>query len=264
MDRGEWEMKKSAGIVGVAGLAFILSIAAAPVRVNGHSIVKLMDQSIARSQVDLHRNPLAAAMGDDVSGSARTKSVPKAFLFSLLVPGTGQFYTQEPGRGKLFIGTELAILTGYLSFRLYSHWKEEDYELYAATHAGVDTHGKSVDYFEDISLFMSMEEYNRQQLQDFREEAQIYTGDDFWQWDSDGSRRKFDSLYRASTNARDNSVIMTGIGLLNHLMSAVDAARSARIFNKRNASRPTDIRFTFTVKPKPGASLVMVGLKKKF
>jgi len=55
---------------------------------------------------------------------------------------------------------------------------------------------------------------------------------------------------------------MTGIGLFNHLLSAVDAARSAKLYNKKLTSNPTAIQFTFKVKPKRGSSLVMVGLKK--
>jgi hypothetical protein len=194
----------------------------------------------------------------------RRRSVPKAFLLSLLVPGTGQFYSQSPGRGRFFVGTELAILASYLGFRLYSDWKEEDYQLFAAAHAGVDTRGKSETYFEDVSLYMSMEEYNRQQLHDYREDAELYSGADFWEWDSQTSRREFDSLYRASSNAADNSVIMTGLGLLNHLLSAVDAARTARLFNKKQASAAGPVRFTFKIKPSPGSSVVMIGLKKEF
>jgi hypothetical protein len=208
--------------------------------------------------------PPSLQAAEMLTESRQSKSVPKAFLLSLLVPGSGQFYSQSPGRGRFFLGTELAILAGYLGLRLYSDWKEEDYQLYAAAHAGVDSQGKSENYFEDVSLYMSMEEYNRQQLNDFREDAELYSGADFWEWDSQASRREFDSLYRASTNAGDNSVILTGLGLLNHLLSAVDAARTARLFNKKQASAAGPVRFTFKVKPSPGSSVVMIGLKKDF
>jgi len=192
------------------------------------------------------------------------KSVPKAFLLSLLLPGAGQFYARAPGRGMLFVGTETAIVSTYVGFRLYSDWKKEDYQLYAAAHAGVDPAGKSVDYYEDISLFMSMEDYNQQELLDFREEAELYSGSDFWEWDEDRSRREFDSLLRASSNARDNAVIVTGLGLLNHLLAAVDAARTARSYNSQQASVPGPVQVTFDVKPVPGSSLVMIGLEKRF
>jgi hypothetical protein len=192
------------------------------------------------------------------------KSVPKAFLLSLLLPGAGQFYAQSPGRGLLFAGMETTIVSTYIGFRLYSDWKEEDYQLFAAAHAGVDPSGKSVDYYEDISLYMTMEDYNRQQLLDFREEADLYSGSDFWEWDEDRSRQKFDSILRASSNARDDAVIVTGLGLLNHLLSAVDAARTARSYNKRQASLPSPVKVTFDVQPAPGSSLVMIGLEKRF
>lgn len=192
------------------------------------------------------------------------KSAPKAFLLSLLLPGAGQFYTQAPGRGMLFVGTETAIVSTYVGLRLYSGWKEEDYQLFAAAHAGIDPAGKSVNYYEDISLHMSMEDYNRKQLQDFREEAVLYSGSDFWEWDEDRSRREFDDLLRASSNARDNAVILTGLGLLNHLLSAVDAARTARSYNRRQASVENPVQVTFDVQPVPGSSLVMINLEKRF
>jgi len=199
-----------------------------------------------------------------ISSSPRKKSVPKAVLLSLLLPGTGQFYAQAPGRGILFMGTETAIVSTYCGLRLYSDWKKEDYQLYAASHAGIDPHGKSVNYYEDISLYLSMEDYNRQQLQDYRENAELYSMSDFWEWDEDRSRQEFDSLLRASSNARDNAVIVTGLGLLNHLLSAIDAARAARSYNRQQASAPSPVRITFDVEPAPGSSLVMIGLEKRF
>jgi hypothetical protein len=199
-----------------------------------------------------------------ISSAPQKRSVSKAFLLSLLLPGAGQFYAQAPGRGMAFVGVETAIVSAYLGFRLYSDWKEEDYRLYAAAHAGVDPGGKTVDYYEDVSLYMSMEDYNRQQLHDYREDAELYSESDFWEWDEDRSRREFDSLVRASSNARDNAVIVTGLGLLNHLLSAIDAARTVRNFNKQQASVSGPLRFTFDVQPAPGSSLVMIGLEKRF
>ena len=257
-------MTTRAAILWIVGVAAILLTALTPIQASGHSILELMDRSIILHNDDLKSYPAAVAARESNLTGPGSKSVSKAFLFSLLVPGTGQFYTQQPGRGRIFMGTELAILAGFLGFRLYGDWKEEDYQLYAAAHADVNSDGKSRGYFEDISLYMSMEEYNRKQIQDFREDAEVYSKADFWEWDSDQSRRKFDSLYRSSSNARDNSIIMTGIGLFNHLLSAVDAARSAKLFNKKLTSNPTAIQFTFKVQPKRGSSLVMVGLKKKF
>jgi hypothetical protein len=229
-----------------------------------HSIIHLLDQSIMAHHEDFSAEPVVPGARGLESMTPETKSAPKAFLLSLLVPGAGQFYAEAPGRGRFFVGTELAIWTGFLGFRLYSDWKEEDYRLYAAEHAGVDPRGKSQGYFEDVSLFMSMEEYNRQQLTNFREEAQLYSQGDFWEWDSEQSRRKFDSLYRASSNAQDNAIIMTGVGVLNHLISAVDAIRSVKVYNRKHASRSSPVQFTIKLRPNPGSSTVMVGLKKKF
>lgn len=257
-------MRACVDVFCIAGLVAILLTIFTAVTAGGHTNVVPSHPSHVAGQNVLRLSSVMAEAGGPISRHPKTKSVPKAFFLSLLVPGTGQFYAQAPGRGRVFLGTELAVLAGFLSFRLYSDWKEEDYQLHAATHASVDPRGKSKGYFEDVSLFMSMEEYNRRQLINFREEAELYSGTDFWEWDSEASRRKFDSLYRSSTNADDNSILMTGVGLLNHLLSAVDAARTAKSYNKKYTSGPSPVQFTFKVKPSPGSSMVMVGLKKRF
>lgn len=257
-------MKAHTGLLWVAGLATSLLITFSPIQARSHSIVTLMDLSMVAQNSDRAMGPVAARTGEIILTSAESRSTPKAFILSLLIPGTGQFYTKAPGRGRIFLGTELAILAGFLGLHLYSDWKEEDYQLYAATHAGVDVQGKSKEYFEDVSLFTSMEEYNRQQLINFREEAQLYSGSDFWEWDSDSSQREFDSIYRASTNAEHNAIIVTGVVLLNHLVSAVDAARTARAYNKEHASRPSPVQLSLSVRPASGSSMVVVGLKRSF
>ncbi len=256
-------MRASAGL-GMVWLVALFLVMAVFTEAAAHSILQMGDRSVLLAEATLIADASAPGTQTFGDGSSRMKSIPKAFLLSLLVPGTGQFYAQAPRRGRFFVGAEAAIWAGYLGFQLHSNWKEEDYKLYAAEHAGVDPGGKSKGYFEDVSLFMSMEEYNRRQLRNFREDAELYSQGDFWEWDSDRSRRKFDSLYRASTNAEHNAVIMTGIGLLNHFLSAVDAARTAKAFNKTQASRSSPVQFTFRVRPAPGSSMVMVGLKKRF
>jgi hypothetical protein len=257
-------MAARVGVFIRAGLALLMVAMFLPKQATGHSIGQLLDEFMMTSQGDLMAASAAEVTGRPLSVSSETKSVPKAFLFSLLLPGAGQFYAQAPGRGRLFAGAEVAIWTGFVGLHLYSDWKEEDYQLYAAEHAGLDPRSKSQEYFEDVSLFMSMEEYNRRQLKNFREGAELYSTSDFWEWDSDRSRREFDSLYRASTNAEHNAVILTGVALFNHLLSAVDAARSARAYNKRYASRTPSIQLSLSVRPQPRSSMVIVGLKRSF
>lgn len=257
-------MAARVGIFLKGGLVLLLLAMFLPNRATGHSIEELLDESMLASRGDLLAASASEQTRAPLSAALESKSAPKAFLYSLLVPGAGQFYAQASGRGRLFAGAEVAIWTGFLGLHLYSNWKEEDYQLYAAEHAGLDPGGKSQEYFEDVSLFMSMEEYNRRQLINFREGAELYLEGDFWEWDSDRSRRKFDSLYRASTNAKHNAVILTGVALLNHLLSAVDAARSVKAYNERHASRSSSIRLSLLVQPQSRSSMVVVGLKRSF
>jgi len=154
----------------------------------------------------------------------------KAFFFSLALPGMGQLYTGNLKSAKIFWGTEALLWITYGSFRAYGSQKRSDYKAFAAAHAGVNTSGKDHDYFVAVENYMSIRDYNNAKLQQRNVDAMypensIY----FWQWDKEESRETFESLRVSSDRAFDRAVIVVGCVVINHIISAIDGLREARI-----------------------------------
>ena len=63
-----------------------------------------------------------------------TKSPFKAFMFSLAVPGAGEFYTGKKYRAVGFLTADVLFWTGYFIYRGKGNGAENDYQAYADKH----------------------------------------------------------------------------------------------------------------------------------
>ena len=79
------------------------------------------------------------------------KNRGKAFFMSLLVPGWGQHYAGATKKRNAFLGLEVGMWLTYGGLKGFSAWRQQDYEAYAATHAGVNLEGKNNDLIEHPS-----------------------------------------------------------------------------------------------------------------
>ncbi len=79
-----------------------------------------------------------------VAQVADQKSVPKAVLLSVAIPGAGQVYAQKSSeswiKGMLFAGAEIAIWTVFLAKRSDGRKFEKKYEGYADANWSADTY----------------------------------------------------------------------------------------------------------------------------
>jgi hypothetical protein len=157
------------------------------------------------------------------------RSKAKAFLLSVLLPGLGESYAGSKKMAAVFIGTECALWAGYAGFRAYGNWKEDDYRLYAAAHAGVNPAGKGLSYFADIENYGNIVEYNDAKLQQRRIDKLYPEHQGFdWKWDSEVSRRHFERMRVKRDQAFRNSMFVIGGIMINHLASGIDAIRIVR------------------------------------
>lgn len=169
-----------------------------------------------------------AGIGTD-SAAAQEASAKKAFFLSLLIPGAGQYYVGEKGWAKAFLLSEGLLWLGYAGFREYGSWRENDYRVFASVHAGVNPEGKDAEFFDDVGFYDSVFERNRVTQWEEGSEALLYAErpQPSWAWDSETSRLTFRSLRSSSLTARERSLYVVGGIVLNHVMSAIQAARSA-------------------------------------
>ena len=171
---------------------------------------------------------LTAGIGAS-SPSAREASRKKAFFLSLLIPGAGQYYVGEKGWAKTFLLSEGLLWLGYAGFREYGSWRENDYRVFASVHAGVNPEGKDAEFFDDVGFYDSVFERNRVAQWEEGPKALLYAegSQPSWAWDSEASRLTFRALRSSSLTARERSLYVVGGIILNHVMSAIQAARSA-------------------------------------
>lgn len=177
------------------------------------------------------QTPVGAAVFSDETAPAK-KSVALAALYSLLLPGMGELYAEGFSTGKYLLIAEGVLWLGFAAVEIHGNDLRDGARTYAAAHAGLDATGKDDDFYVNIGNFMSLEEYNDKQLRD-REPEKLYDPLEGynWLWDSDASRLAFRDQRISSENMYNNQKFIGAAIIVNHIISAINAARSAIAYN---------------------------------
>lgn len=174
--------------------------------------------------------PRAAQFQIEESGQS-DKSVLLAVGLSLVLPGMGELYSGNFTSGRYQLAADAALWMTYAGFVFHGHWIRDDARTFAAQHAGADFRGKSETFDVDLGNFATVEEYNLVRLRK-REYDRLYAGEnDAWRWDSEESRLRFRRLRIRSDEMYQNSKFVIGALVINRLISAFIAARSAGRYN---------------------------------
>ncbi len=180
-----------------------------------------------------------------------SKSMGKALLLSLLLPGAGQQYLGNTGRAHVMYVSEAAAWGTFAGFRIQGNMREDKYREMANLFAGVERE-MDEDYYLALAHYMSSEDYNidvmreaRYRYPDDREQQLVYFdengyfGDEAWQWESQDRRLDF---RRTRTDSRDSyrrAVLTTGFAVLNRAISIIDIYLSFRLGHvEKRASYP--------------------------
>lgn len=150
------------------------------------------------------------------------------FLSSLLIPGWGQYKQGRKNTAVMFIGFEVVMWGGIYLTQKYGNALEDDYIAYAVSHAGISSSGKKHEYYVDIGNYSSQYEFNEVQQKE-RDYESLYMGEEYyWNWDSDNNRNHFEDLRIKSDSYKHSAIYFAGAIVINHLVSAVEAARYQR------------------------------------
>ncbi len=175
---------------------------------------------------------------------AGLKSPGKAVLLSVLLPGAGQVYTEARTRSRIFLGAEAASWVAYGGFKTWSNQKQDEFEGWAATYAGIDPNGKPDDFWRMMTFYKSRREYeflgragepNRASYPDLE-------GWD-WNWTSEAAQEQYRSLRNQSKEADRKATFALGALVLNRVVSAIDAYRSAKNYNRKKAAEEAQTRW---------------------
>jgi len=164
--------------------------------------------------------------------TSNKKSPAKAVLYSLLIPGMGELYADRFDQGKYSLIAEGGLWLTYISFLQYGGWVRDDSRRFAASHAGADIAGKSDQFFVDVGNYKDTYEYNEEKLTD-RSPERLYdvNAGYYWRWDTEESRRTFRVMRVSSERVFNNAKFVIGALIVNHIISAVNAARLTRLYN---------------------------------
>ncbi len=189
--------------------------------------------------------------GVDIYGF-KGKSVKKAFLYSLIVPGSGEFYAGSKIRAAIFFGLDVTFWALYFNYHGKGKDKETEYRGFADNHwleDGYiqwlyDTYGITSDQdpYEDPETGDTA--YFSHHLPDTKTDQyyeMIGKYEQFrWGWlDYDSltnfspTRETYLGMRRDSNNLLNKAKYTAMFSLANHILSAFDAALMVKKYNKK-------------------------------
>jgi hypothetical protein len=176
-----------------------------------------------------------SAMFDDAIPAAK-KSAGLAALYSIVLPGAGEYYAGGLEAAKYPLIAEGALWLTWGTMQYYGGWMRNDARRFAVLHAGVATTDASDQFYVDVSNFSNTYDYNEKKLRDRSPDLVYSTPATAWQWDSDGNRQQFREQRVSSERVFNNARFVVGAMLVNRIVSAINAARLARQFNRSLSS----------------------------
>ncbi len=179
-------------------------------------------------------------LGDDVT-LTETKSTSKAVMYSLLLPGLGQWYLGEKTPAKVFFAIDIAIWTSFIVFNVQSELREDEYQQYARTFAGVTSLDHSDEYYSILTEYDSFRNYEDEIKSEGRfalyPDIDVATLDQYfienrvsdyetWVWWSADHRRAYQDRRSASKRADRRALYTFAAAMANRVASAFFAYRS--------------------------------------
>ena len=185
------------------------------------------------------------------------KSPTKAFLYSVLVPGSGQLYIGAK-RGYLQIAAEVGLLTAYFITRSNAQNLREDYREQVRDNIVFEGPTR-IDNWDPIEDFEHATQYENWNHAYDSEATQTRTGKWYWKRDGDAfkdhpaaevpaSEARLEA-FETRMDANDKFQLaktFLGIAILNHVVSAVDARIAAKSYNKKHRSFELNLQTSFS------------------
>ena len=197
--------------------------------------------------------------------AAGLKSPKKAMLFSVIVPGSGEFYSRSWIKGLLFFSIELGSWLVYADYHKQGKNLEDEYISYAEEHWSEQKWSSWWATFPDSGIYAhhQLPETKTQQYYEMIGKYQKYNAG----WDDvnpinameDTSAR---GLYYMDLRGQSNDKLKvaataTAIVLANHVLSAIDAIWTTKRFNKKITSSISVSYLMINNRPKPVTKLTI-------
>jgi len=178
------------------------------------------------------------------------KKPGRALLFSAIIPGTGEFYCKSYLIGSAFLAVEALSWVLYSNFHAKGKDLEDEFETFANAHWNEQAYYEWISDNPDIQQTHELPEKKTQQYYEMiGKYNQFYAGWD----DSEGyeyggelspNRKQYMDKREDSNVQLKNATTMVSVVLLNHILSAVNAAWTSYRYNKNFAkNKGTSLQF---------------------
>lgn len=203
------------------------------------------------------------------------KSPKKAMLFSLIVPGSGEFYSKSWIKGVIFLGIEIGSWITYSSYQKQGKDIEEEYIQFAEE----NWNKEKWEYWFNIKLSDDeRERYAHHELPDTKTQQyyemigkyQKFNAGWFDIWKNDRTFENYDvnkdtsdlSLDYMDIRGQSNEKLKiaataTAIVLANHVLSALNAIWTTNRYNKKVTSSVSVAYLMINNRPKPVTKLTI-------
>jgi len=196
------------------------------------SLIELKQQSTVSYQFSVVSSTQTASNTHLLESENRKKSPALAILYSFLLPGMGELYAGDYSSGKYFTIADGILWGTFAGFEIYGKWKENDYKAFAESKAGVNLNGKESEYFANIGIYQSLDDYNAAMELERSFEKTYTTVAYYWKWSNNDQRKEYRDLWSSSESAFTNVRFVVGALILNRIISVVNAVRLVSAYNK--------------------------------
>ncbi|MCH8027427.1 MAG: hypothetical protein IID63_04820 [candidate division Zixibacteria bacterium] len=167
-----------------------------------------------------------------VSDNTEKKSIVKAAFYSALLPGLGEYYVGNRRKARVFFAVEATAWIGFLSYKIYGNWKEDDLISFASEYADANLEGKSQEFQDWVGFYDDIDQYNSLgRVQDQDRPYLVDNSENHWRWQSDDDRANYRRLKNSSREAFRRANFLVGLAVVNRIVSIIDAVRDAKRTN---------------------------------
>lgn len=169
--------------------------------------------------------------------SSSQKSPGLALLFSLIIPGAGQYYINRFDVGKYYLGVDIGAWIGYAALNIYGDNVSDQSKTYSVQHAEVGSiDDKDEDFFTNIGAFRNVYDYNNYQLSVGNYGGLYNVNTDYWNWDLVDNQYVYETQRRDSERIYNNRIIFGSILLVNRIVSGISAYVMTKDQNKKTSA----------------------------
>jgi hypothetical protein len=233
-------------------------------------------------------DPAKEKQSTDVYGF-KGKSLKKAFLYSLIVPGSGEFYAGSKIKAGLFFGLDVTLWALYFDYHGKGKDKENEYKAWADQFwafadyrqwlwdsvyhedpkIGYENVSDTFPYYKNgVKTYFSHHLHDKKDQQYYEMLGKYEQFGNGWDDYSDASqtsahREKYLNMRFSSNNLLNKAKYSAMFSLANHILSSFDAAFAVKRYNKKG-ERFSQVEFKMRLSERDNEVIPRLSVSMRF